>query len=285
LHILLTFDAKMLGPAAVCLKSLDLAHQGEHVVVHLLHSQFRQKDQRRLEDFCAGLSLETRLTTIDTKDLRGPFSLVPGAGLPIAALFRLLLARYLPENIDRLLYLDSDAVVQSSLKPLFETELGDKTVAACGNEESHLAELGIGPDTYFNSGVMLIDMKHWRNRDVEGRSLEALRTHPEKMRFMDQCALNIALAGDVVYLPRKYNHIFDQFKRMTEFEIPVVIHYAGFIKPWQNPFCNPWSGAYIEMAGMTPWPVSAQKVKELNVPLLRAFRRRVLKAVGLRKKN
>ena len=68
----------------------------------------------------------------------------------------------LPE-VERVLYLDVDTLALDDLAPLWRTDLGDAYVGAVTNvfQPDHLfhaAELGIRPEDYFNSGVLLLDL-------------------------------------------------------------------------------------------------------------------------------
>ena len=283
MDIVLALDHNRIEPTAACLKSIECAHRGQHVVVHLLHSELPRRDEATLRQFCSGLEIETRLVTIDYSEIRNHYHKVPQRGFPVSCMFRLLLASYLPEEVDRVLYLDVDTIVLSSLAELFRTDLGEHVATVCHNKEGHLAEFGIGPDDYFNSGVILINLDKWRSENIERKLFEVLQNYPEKLLFPDQCALNIVLANQVVYVSSRYNYYFSYQERPAGFEAPVVIHYLGFVKPWEEPFCNPWTGAYIEFAAMTPWPVDARVISEFKVPVFRAYRRRFLKAIGLRK--
>jgi lipopolysaccharide biosynthesis glycosyltransferase len=282
-HIMLTFDDSMLGPAGVCLTSLALHRGDEAVTAHILHHDIPSSSLEMLVRHCVEIGIETRLYRVDPGELIALHAGLAYRPLPVPALFRCILARYVPLEIERILYIDVDTIILGSLRELFEMDLENAIAAVGPNPSSALLHLGIGDDEYFNAGVMLIDMTRWRAEDVEHKLLDALKRHAADIRFMDQCVLNIVLRGQVVFFDRKYNYIYDNYLRRTDYHTPVLVHYAGGIKPWARPYSHPWGGAYIEIAAMTPWPVSAQVLREWGVPIVRAYRRRFLKAVGLRK--
>ncbi|WP_242884664.1 glycosyltransferase family 8 protein [Actinomadura litoris] len=136
-----------------------------------------------------------------------------------AAHMRILLPRLLPERIERVLYLDVDILCLGSLREVFDVDLqGD--IAAAGQDAyvSCLSDMGglpglaeyedLRPDApYFDSGVLLIDLPGWRNHDIESHSFEYARRHAAQTRFPDQDALNYALYGKWLVLPKKWNHI------------------------------------------------------------------------------
>ncbi|MDS7999096.1 glycosyltransferase, partial [Streptococcus pneumoniae] len=67
---------------------------------------------------------------------------------------RYLISRLITE--DRVVYLDSDIIVNGDLSPLFELSLGDYSLAAVRDVD------GNG----FNSGMLVIDCQKWREKDV-----------------------------------------------------------------------------------------------------------------------
>lgn len=283
MHIVLTFDDAMVGPAAACLTSVAMNRGETSVTAHILHDGVASHRLRELVNHCTKIGLAAIPYSIDAGDLVPLHAGLARQPLPVSTLYRCLLARYIPAEIEQVLYLDCDTIALGSIAALDTMELRGAIAAVGLNPHSALRHLGIGDDEYFNSGVMAINMALWRSENIEGRLLGALDRHSDDLMFMDQCALNIALRGRVIFFEPQYNYIYDVKQRRSDFRTPVIIHYAGGTKPWKQPYSHPWSGAYIEFAGMTPWPVSAQRLREWNVPPLRAYRRRLLKAVGLRR--
>ena len=88
-------------------------------------------------------------------------------GLPAAHWYRIFLPELLPD-VDRVLYLDGDLIALESLAPLWSTNLGDNYLGAVTNvfQSDHLNrphELGLSePSSYFNSGVLLMDLAAMR---------------------------------------------------------------------------------------------------------------------------
>ncbi len=288
MNILLAFDRNVVGPVAACLKSIAMTNPTDEIDVYLLHSRLRRGDEDRLRSFADEIGLRSRFIAIDETVPSAIHKGLPISILPTATLFRCFLAETIPADVERILYLDCDTLVMNSLRPLYDVDLQGKVAAVvhnCGPDPeigAHLVDLGVDREDYFNAGVMLIDLAKWRRLGLGDKILDVFREHGRRLRFHDQCALNIALHGDLRYLPRKYNYRPDIFWRTQDFEIPVIVHYAHVPKPWNNPG-GAWGGLYIEIAGMTPWPVPEQLLREIGVPRLKVHRRRFLKAIGLRK--
>lgn len=162
---------------------------------------------------------------------------------------------------DRILYLDSDVLVQGDLSPLLTAKL-TKPVAAVQDHYARTFETGRGlpgyrqgdsRTPYFNAGVMLIDTERWRTADVTGRSLRFLRETPQHVRYWDQCALNAVLEDSWQRLDPMWNSF-----PFTDLLVPCdsrdhpeeaslvdlvgverrarIIHFAGPLKPWASKY-------------------------------------------------
>lgn len=90
-----------------------------------------------------------------------------GSYLTTASYGRLFIAKLLPENVEKVLYLDADVLCIGSLKELFNLDMSKCAVAAVLDsslsESQHAAEIGV--TKYINSGVLLINLKLWREKN------------------------------------------------------------------------------------------------------------------------
>ncbi len=104
---------------------------------------------------------------------------------------------------------------------------------------------GISPsDPYFNSGVLLIDLVAWRREKIGELATSLAITHRDSIKYHDQCALNLALAGKFGILSPEWNHHYTPRGLRALIEnygpdiavhlvySPKIIHFAGSKKPW-----------------------------------------------------
>jgi lipopolysaccharide biosynthesis glycosyltransferase len=170
------------------------------------------------------------------------------ARLSNATLMKLLLAEQLGERYDKILYLDADLVIAGDVSPLFRLDMGAHAVAAVpagrlwiGVTEAekswrlaHMQALGMTPPyRYFNSGVLLIDVRSWNRQQLTRRTLEFIRQHPDICLLPDEDALNGVLDGDILELSPIWNaRPRSRPDFATDDTRPVIVHYDGPLKPW-----------------------------------------------------
>lgn len=169
-------------------------------------------------------------------DLTKDFALRSDFPITRTAFLRLFLTKWLPEDIETLLYLDVDILIKSNLKELFEIEFHTPLCAELCfpmslSRGEHLDGEG---SPYFNSGVLLINMRKWRELELEESFIEigSSRAH----LFLDQDILNIRFRNNWTRLGRKYNY-FHQYGLgeidLSFSEEPSIIHFVGS-KPWKE---------------------------------------------------
>lgn len=112
------------------------------------------------------------------------------------------------EGVDKLLYLDCDTIVNNSLKELIDTDISDYYAAGVVDGFSHRQIEYLGLDKkrmYVNSGVLLINVKKWKNDEVCKMLVEYVNSFERKLIYPDQDAFNAVCGKSLLRLPLKYN--------------------------------------------------------------------------------
>lgn len=163
---------------------------------------------------------------------------------------------------DKILYLDSDIIVKGDLSELFNMELGNDYIAASYefwkfllNKYTYKSNDDSVSTFYFNSGVMLMNLKSMRENGIPDKLWECKinkynNRDNKKFALMDQDVLNEVFGQKKIPLPIKYNcnckfvnekYIRDinkvygtKYDKTNEiYDDAVVIHYVGKEdKPW-----------------------------------------------------
>jgi lipopolysaccharide biosynthesis glycosyltransferase len=143
---------------------------------------------------------------------------------------------------DRMLYLDSDTIVDCDVADVARCDIGNATVGGVRErlfERSLLQDLKKEPgtDIYLNTGVLMIDCDAWRRTDATDRIIDFQSRNA--CRWIDQDAINGALGGaEKAELPWRYNVMLHYYKfarksLMDEYD-GGIIHYSGADKPWHS---------------------------------------------------
>ena len=170
-----------------------------------------------------------------------------------------ILAKY---NYKKVLYLDADVLVLDDIVALYDESLNGKTIGAVidPGQTKALKRLGIDSEEYyFNSGVMVIDIDQWIEKDITDKTIQFLKENGEQIIYHDQDALNGVLYGDWEQLHPKWNMqcslIFERHpapdKKYEELyksgnEAPSIVHFTGHDKPWNTLEDHPYTQIYLK---------------------------------------
>ena len=155
----------------------------------------------------------------------------------VAAYFRFFIETSFPQY-DKAIYLDSDVILLSDIAELYATDIGDNLVGAAYEQNTDRSPMfteyveniiGIPHHTYFNSGVMVMNLKKFREYQVQKRFLDMLSQYHFDCLAPDQEYLNVICHGKVKYLPTGWNK--HSFPEPPEGELKLC-HYALSNKPW-----------------------------------------------------
>ncbi|WP_261164878.1 glycosyltransferase [Microbacterium sp. Marseille-Q6965] len=307
-HIAMCVDRDFALPLAVALASIDASPGAEDITVHILQPGLPADVRARVQ---AGVARATvSWITVDEARLRGAHYTT---SLSIAALYRLLLDELLPDEVERVLYLDADTVVEDALDEVFAADLRGGVLGAVRDANTPWAatmngspwrQLGLDPGgLYFNSGVLLIDRTAWRDADVGSRCLRLLRRSP--LRWGDQDALNGIVGPGWTELPLRWNVQTSQYRGdcagwalwpdevARAIEHPGVIHFTETAKPWHHGSEHPAAARWERWLERTAWagwrslpirdPAAVRAARRLLAALRRAraaSQRRALRGVG-----
>ncbi len=248
-------DAPFLPYCAAMIESLVGNADGTNYNVSVLFdSDIPESQVVQMEAFLSP-RVGYRLLRVTDEDLAAVS--IPHAYLPRSVYFRLLIDKYLPEELERILFLDCDIYVATSLKDLWDTDLRGNACAAVEIEYIdpwHLKEIGLANGPYFNAGVMLIDMHKWRAENIGARAAEWILRNLSVARFWDQDALNVMFSGRTQQMDGRYNVTTNALNTYGGATAPAIVHFTGRDKPWHYLSANPYKRAYLDCVRRTPWP-------------------------------
>lgn len=137
---------------------------------------------------------------------------------------------FLPDTLkelDKVIYMDGDTLVLKDLRELFDIDVSTVYAAVAKDGifyrfPKEMAEIGLDKrGFYFNSGVMLYNLKLQRQDNVVAKLVEYVKTHEDF--FGDQDVLNVVFGSKLKLMSYRYNCISTFLKRMTLFFSAVIL--------------------------------------------------------------
>lgn len=263
IHIALATDDNYLDFAMVVINSVAHFHPAGAlpVVVHLLTSGLSAGARRRLASF-QPRGVEIREIAVDAASFARRWC---GARSPM--FYRLELPELL-ESAERCIYLDCDMVALDDIEKLWRVELRGHPLGAVGDRAGFQAKRKryAADGRMFNSGMMVMDLKLWRQRREVERLRQYWHDHNDEMQFADQGLLNVCFSADYCLLHQRWNIINSVYRNppmegvYSAAEVrealhdPGIVHFTGHHKPWMllKRFHHPYGYTFCRMALKTP---------------------------------
>ena len=183
----------------------------------------------------------------------------------MASYFRLFLPQILPEDVEKVLYLDCDTIILDSVTDLIDTDLAGNAVAGISEMKPLESSRRIGTKNYINTGVLVLDLAAWRKDNISQQCIDWLVAYPEKAKYSDQCAINATNDNRTRLLDEKWNRYV--FSRENAEDGPGnsrILHFVASDKPWHSWYDNPLGSYYWKYLGVSPWK-AAQAVPPGNI--------------------
>ena len=257
-------------PHAAAMLDSVFAHAGMPVRVSFLHGpDLRARQERKLAEMVAQRGGSIRLIEVSPDRVAGLRTLDT---LPGSHWYRVFLPQLVPE-LERVLYLDADAITVDSLAPLWRTDLAGNLVGAVTNvfqhdHLEHAAQLGLERSSYFNTGVMLLDLDGLRRERVPEEVVRIAGEKRELIGFPEQDAMNVAVGGRRLALHPRWNvmnsilgfesatEVFGEAAVAEARERPAIRHFEGpsVNKPWHLMCEREGRELYHAHRRRTPWP-------------------------------
>lgn len=239
------------------------------ITVHILHDNTLTADNRDKFSYIAGqygqLVKFYNVEELCADKIKKIIELIPAAKSAyssIATFYRFFIPQLLKPNIDKVIYLDSDLVVNLDVKEFWQIELGDKILGVVPEifnrndvqKAFPLVSDGlISPENYFNAGVLLMNLEALRSeKDAIINAIKFTSQNSRYQKFMDQDILNCCFSTRTVKLPNKFNRFTIYARKDRELTLgKKIYHFAGsgLKLDMSDPFNRLWMNYFIR----TPW--------------------------------
>lgn len=276
MNILYTLNDKFVpqvaaGICSVCENNKDV----KDIKFYLISKEITDDNKQKLKDFVEKYNREIEIKELGDINQYIDFEF-DTTGWNSIVLARLVLDKFLPEDLERVLYLDGDTIVRGSIKELWETNIENYVLGASIEptiDKKRKKDLGLEFKPYYNAGVLLVNLKKWKQLNAGKLILDYYKKNNGKLFANDQDAINGSLSDNIYTLLPKYNfyNIFYQYsyyflrKLMQPVEYikkesfeecvenPIIIHYLGEERPWRLGNHHKYRDDYLKYLNKTPW--------------------------------
>ncbi len=234
---------------------LDNKLPEDEIYVYVLDGGISGENKNKILNLKHKYDFDIKFLPID-KNLHKKFPQGKKNHITSAAYYRLLLAELCPDK-DKLLYLDVDTIVKSSLKELFDTDITDKYFAGVSDCDEAMNTKRLGIKQYCNSGVLLLNLNKWREDNITKEFFNWMQQNEDKIVLHDQDVINCVLQDGILKLDKIWNAQISKYSGSKEFVdlLPQakIIHYIGKHKPWHPDFKQLAKEEYFKYLRLTDW--------------------------------
>lgn len=153
--------------------------------------------------------------------------------------FRVFIASMFPQY-DKALYLDCDTVILGDISALYHYDLGNNLIGGAPCEGVNSFEVykqyvrdldGVNTETFFNAGVILMNLKAFREEGFYEQFADLLRKYKFRL-IQDEDYLNVICQERILQLPRAWNKFPVSMDKLEREDLRIV-HYGLTWKPWK----------------------------------------------------
>ena len=268
---ILSSDAFVSHAAALIASVMENNDASDNIVFHYFCENVSDKSKTALlsmqQKWVFGLSFYN--LTVDFFDGYPQYTNTKGTYM---GYYKIVIPRLLPQEVDKILFLDADMIVQTSLAPLYETGIEGKYAAVVAERKSRSVVSHDKP--YFNAGMILMNVKKYREDHVEEQIKELAQERIKDFPYLEQDLFNEIFQGNVVYVHPIWNgflwkgdvknYNFHVVEKQLSLCYPIewieqsaanpnIVHYVNHIKPWHCECNHVHKHIYWKYAKLTPF--------------------------------
>ena len=243
MNFVYAFDNNYDVQGFVAIKSL-LDNVSKNICIYIIH-----KDPDSFQKYYKELESHENLDSITIHKFNSDdliFPNIENKHVSEATYYRLYLNKYLPKNLETLIYLDSDILCLNDPIPYLTNVVKKINSENCllaarsehiknVNNNYLFKNLNLNSINYFNAGVLVMNYKKWIEEEVYLKLQNAVLHNEVDLMWWDQDILNKVIDGNFIDL-----NYFLNFKLSLDWKVNeqylndevIFLHYQGKLKPW-----------------------------------------------------
>ncbi|MBK7712940.1 MAG: glycosyltransferase family 8 protein [Bacteroidales bacterium] len=281
--IVVACDNHYMPLLAALMKSIEVNHKsGEHIHFFILDDGIVKRNKTKLIRSVSSDIFTIHWLSMDQVIPKGMNIPYDNSSYPLIIHMRMFIPYFIPEEYEKVIYMDVDMIVRDDISKLWNTNLNDYTIGAVidvrirefGNSHAveNYLDLGFEASTkYFNTGLLLINTKKWREDDLTPQIFRCIEENRRFANYPDQYGLNVIFAGKWFEIDTRWSWSAEEWKSDAS-----LIHFI-----WRKPiyktymFEKRYQEMFFQYLNLTEWkgfrPVSEFKrlIKKLLNKLLK----------------
>ncbi len=166
INFLVSSDNNMISYVQTLIVSI--AKSNSKSKMWIMQSDWQDTTKERTTELCNTLGVDVEYVFVDKEDFA---SFKQDERRPAEANYFLMAHKYLPEDLERCIYLHTDALVKKDLTTFYNLDIGDCLVACCPESDMNNLEeavkKNVGQSPCLNSGSVLMDLTKIRAEGIE----------------------------------------------------------------------------------------------------------------------
>lgn len=248
MNILVTLNSNYVNPLCTMLASLAQSNPGQYINLYVAHSSLTDEDFAEMDYALSGIGNKIHSIKLDNR----LFDKAPvKKRISKETYYRIFAPAYLPENVERILYIDPDTVIINSLSEFYASDFGNDVIIGAKHFDGAMNRwnkfrlfMRKSP-SYINAGIMLLNIKELRKDFDSERIFNQVCKKLPVLFLADQDLINILYDGKIG-LESEYDINLDErtFKRLADkygVETAMryvklntkIVHFNGKYKPWK----------------------------------------------------
>ncbi len=270
INICLACDNRYAPLAGVSIASfLKNANENEFINFYILDNNISSSNKKKIMSLRWIKNCNIEFIQVDKSKFENLYLPNKKGYLSISSYYRFVISDVC-KNLDKILYVDCDVIATSSVSEFYNLDLNEKYVAVIKDTSCIENQRRLGFDEneiYFNSGVMLINLKQWRKKEISTQLFNKIHKGLD-----DQDILNIVLKGNKIIVDDKWN--WQGKAKNYKAEIyPNLIHFITAYKPWVTGSKKGFNNEYFKALRLTPWDNAYEQLLRRFLPVFHKDRK------------
>lgn len=270
INLAVCLDNNYVMPTTVLLSSIGYNKKDETIDVYAISEKpLSEESKSVMTQECAKYDMNIFFIDYNISE-RPELKNVKIGRWSLAAFLKLYIAILVPEDIEKILYLDGDMIVRHSLKELWDIDIAEYSMAGVmdanqfGNAVMSTVYYDCPKFKYINTGTLLLNVKRIRKNNTIHEFDNFLLENGQSLGYVDQDVYNNVLYNQKLILSTKFNaqyasYIKPQY-RITPIEEenimdllrdPVIVHFTEKFKPWYACCPHPFASDFDKYLRMT----------------------------------